>query len=241
MEIIYEPKGRAKEYSDLACNTHVGCTHRCLYCYGPSSVQRKREEFMNGPKPKKDIIAKFEKDARKIQGDPRPILFSFATDPYCNEEISAFTSECLLICEKYKLNPQVLTKAGLAGIAQDGQLLKKNNWKFGQTICFMSEDLRKRWEPGASPIETRIHAAMHAHNMGIYNWVSVEPVIDPIEALRVIEGLKPYVDFWKIGKINYNKKIEDSINWPAFLMKVEQVLQGCDYLIKKDLEAYRNA
>ena len=29
--IIYEPKGRAREYAPLACNLAVGCVHRCVY------------------------------------------------------------------------------------------------------------------------------------------------------------------------------------------------------------------
>ena len=30
MKIIYEPKGKAKEYADLAINLYKGCTHGCL-------------------------------------------------------------------------------------------------------------------------------------------------------------------------------------------------------------------
>ena len=33
MNVIYEPKGRAREYSELACNLYRGCTHGCRYCY----------------------------------------------------------------------------------------------------------------------------------------------------------------------------------------------------------------
>jgi DNA repair photolyase len=33
--IIYEPKGPAKEYADLALNIYCGCLHRCRYCFGP--------------------------------------------------------------------------------------------------------------------------------------------------------------------------------------------------------------
>ena len=30
---IYEPAGRAREYSPLALNYFKGCTHNCAYCY----------------------------------------------------------------------------------------------------------------------------------------------------------------------------------------------------------------
>lgn len=29
---IYEPKGKAKEYGDLALNIYTGCSHGCFYC-----------------------------------------------------------------------------------------------------------------------------------------------------------------------------------------------------------------
>lgn len=31
MDIIYEPKGKAREYADLACDIYNGCTHGCKY------------------------------------------------------------------------------------------------------------------------------------------------------------------------------------------------------------------
>ena len=33
MELIYEPKGKAKEYAGLAFDIYKGCTHGCLYCF----------------------------------------------------------------------------------------------------------------------------------------------------------------------------------------------------------------
>lgn len=35
MRIIYEPKGRAREYANLAANLYSGCIHGCVYCYVP--------------------------------------------------------------------------------------------------------------------------------------------------------------------------------------------------------------
>ena len=31
MPVIYEPKGKAREYSPYACNLYIGCSHRCQY------------------------------------------------------------------------------------------------------------------------------------------------------------------------------------------------------------------
>ena len=38
MKPIYEPRGAAKEYGDLALNIYTGCPHRCFYCFAPSPV-----------------------------------------------------------------------------------------------------------------------------------------------------------------------------------------------------------
>lgn len=34
MKAIYETKGRAREFCELAINLYTGCRHRCSYCYG---------------------------------------------------------------------------------------------------------------------------------------------------------------------------------------------------------------
>lgn len=56
MKIIYEPKGIAKEYSELAINLYIGCEYRCKYCYAP---KQDWEKFT------KEVIAKLEKLGKK--------------------------------------------------------------------------------------------------------------------------------------------------------------------------------
>ena len=41
MGYIYEPKGRAREYGELALNLYSGCRHGCKYCYVPAVLRRK--------------------------------------------------------------------------------------------------------------------------------------------------------------------------------------------------------
>ena len=76
MEIIYEPSGGAKEYAPLAVNLYKGCDHRCIYCFGPSTLRKEREIFHTKNQPKKDALTKFAKDAEKLNaaGDDREIL-----------------------------------------------------------------------------------------------------------------------------------------------------------------------
>ncbi|MCP4178058.1 MAG: hypothetical protein GY756_09845 [bacterium] len=239
MPVIYEPKGKAREYSELACNLYTGCQHACKYCYCPAIMRKNLEDWAENSHARKNIITQLEKEASKMQGTEKELLFSFMSDPYQSDEAAILTRQALLICQKYQFkNVQVLTKAGFR-TKKDFDILKLNNWKFGSTIIFKNEELRKEWEPGASSIYSRYEAVKIAYHKGIFTWVSVEPVVDPKEALNVIQDLKPYVDFWKIGKINHDKEIENSIDWSKFLFDVETSLKGYDFYVKKDLERFR--
>lgn len=238
MSIIYEPKGKALEYSPLAINLYNGCGHACKYCYCPGIFRKTLENWSKESAPRKNILAQLEKSAEKYANDQREILFSFTSDPYQNKEASALTREALLICEKHNLRCQVLTKNGMAA-SHDFDILKRNNWKFGSTIIFKSESLREEWEPGAPSIESRIEAVKIAHSMGIYTWVSIEPVVNADEALQIIRELKPFVSFWKVGKINHFPVVEKKIDWAKFLIDAERELIGKKFYIKKDLEAFR--
>ena len=89
------------------------------------------------------------------------------------------------------------------------------------------------------PIAERIEAVRAAHAMGIFTWVSIEPVVDTAEALDVIAALRDDVDLWKVGKLNHDAKREAAIDWQRFLTDVETALAGRQYLIEKDLQRFR--
>jgi DNA repair photolyase len=240
MPIIYEPRGKAREYSDLAVNLYTGCSHACRYCYCPAILRKTIDAWAFDPQPRKGILRELERDAKKLRGDPREILLSFMSDPYHSDEAARLTREALEVLEQYDLRVQVLTKGGRRS-TQDFDILLRNHWKYGATIIFESESLRAQWEPGAPPIAQRIEAVRQAHAAGIFTWVSVEPVVDPAEAIKVVETLRGEVDLWKIGKLNHDREREAGIDWHGFLLDVEAALEGHHYLIKKDLERFRGA
>ena len=231
---IYVPKGRALEYSPLACDLYKGCRHGCKYCYGAATEAF--ETMCESLNPIPDALAKLENDAKRLAGDEREVLFSFSSDPYFSEEASEFTREALLICEKYNLKVQLLTKGGMKAY-RDFDVLKRNRWKFASTIIFADESLRAEWEPNAPSIASRMEAVRKAHDMGIYTWVSVEPVIDVNSALKVFEELKGSVDLWKVGKLNHFPDIEKNIDWKNYLRTVMELLKGERVIYKKDLIA----
>lgn len=238
MSVIYQPKGAALEYSPLAANLWTTCTHGCKYCFGPSCLQKKKEEFFIEAPERKDVLANLEKDCKKMEGDPRPILLCFVCDPYQPHDMQkGITREALLILEKYHMKAQVLTKGGMRA-ARDFDILKRNNWKFGSTIHLDSTIDSLEWEPKAAFPFDRIEAICKAHEEGIYTWVSMEPVIYPEQTLYLIELLRDKVDFFKVGKLNHNKEQELKVDWKKFLKDVRLLLKDRPHYIKTDLLAW---
>jgi DNA repair photolyase len=241
MNVVYEPKGRAKEYSALACNLYRGCTHGCRYCYAPACMRTTGEKWHATAEPRQKVIEFFEKDAWKLRGDPRRILFCFLSDPYQPlERKERLTRQALGIVYKYGLKSQILTK-GCADLIQDDlELMKKANTHLGITLSFTDDEKRRQWEPNASSVNDRLAILKRAHKAGIFTWVSLEPVIDPVQAIDLIRKAHNYVQFWKVGKLNHMKEYERTVNWGKFLYDAEELLMkyNAKYYIKNDLRAF---
>ena len=168
MKVIYEPKGRAREYSELACNLYRGCTHGCRYCFGPAVLRTTKEQFHTMAGPRKDIIELFEEDAKKLKDDTRHILFCFTSDPYQPlERTERLTHQALEIVKEYGLNSQVLTKGKADLIHEDLELMKVAGTHFGITLCFSDDETRKYWEPDASPVNERLAILKEAHEAAL--------------------------------------------------------------------------
>ena len=146
-----------------------------------------------------NILSELERDAKKMEGDPREIIVGPAADPYQSDEAARLTRKALLIMEKYHLRVQVGTICGMRSVA-DFDILARNRWKYAMQILFQSESLREEWEPGGAPVAERAQALREAHAAGIYTWVKLHPTACPAELIDVVESLRADVDAWKIGR-----------------------------------------
>jgi len=199
------------------------------------------DKWHSDVKSRDKVIEYFEKDAVKLRGDKRRILFSFLSDPYQPLEREVrLTQQALSIVHKYKLKSQILTKGCVDLIQEDMGLMKKSDTHLGITLCFSDDEMRKEWEPNASSVNGRMNVLKKAHKAGIFTWISLEPVIDPKQALAVIKTAHKYVRFWKVGKLNHMKEDESKVNWTKFLIDVEDILKkyNAKYYIKNDLRTY---
>jgi len=240
MKPIYEPRGRAREYSPLALNLYTGCEHKCKYCYAPAISRKTIEQAAINVQPRKDILKYLEKQAATLIPTNKRILLSFMNDPYSPiEKKEKITMQALEILGKYGHKSTILTKNGKLA-SRDFDLMKKYDVHYGVTLCWSKDKNRKEWEPKAGTVKERLDSLYLAKSMGIYTWVSLEPVIVTKEALDVIKLLKDKVNMIKIGKINHNKQIENSIDWKLFLNDSIKILKTgkSKYYIKKDLLKY---
>jgi len=240
--IIYESRGRAKEYCELAANLYRGCSHCCSYCYAPATIRVSREEFCK-PVVRQDVIAKFEKDATYLEkiGEKRTILLSFTTDPYQPLDVrEQLTRKAIQILHNHNLKVSILTKGGRRS-ERDFDLLsgRPELSEYGNTLVFTDEKYRKAIEMGAARTEERIDAIKKAHDLGIFTYVSLEPVWIPEQSLELIDLTKDFVDFYKIGKLNYNPQ-QNNVDWSKFKKELIEKLAGYKkkYYIKKSLQIY---
>jgi DNA repair photolyase len=237
--VIYEPKGKAREYSPLAVNLYSGCSHACEYCYTPAYLHVPREDFLK-PKPRKDILEKIRADTRKLskQYETGPVLLCFTCDPYqpIDEEFQ-LSRQAIQILHSCGLSIMILTKGGLRA-QRDFDLLSDKDW-FGITLTNLDNKLSLKWEPGASPPEERIHILHMAHEKGIKTWVSLEPVLYPDVTLEIIRQTHSFTDKFKVGTLNYHPHTKN-IDWHKFAVDVKSLLSelGCDYYLKEDLRKW---
>ena len=239
LQAIYEPQGRAAEYAKLAVNLYRGCTHGCVYCYAPDVLHMDKAAFHAECAPRPGIIQKLEHDAGVLmrEGVTEPVLFCFACDPYSPG--ADLTHAALATLCGYGVHFTVLTKGEHA---DDDFNVYSGGDSFGVTLTLTNPADVRLWEPrAASPIR-RLYLLKTAHERGIRTWVSLEPVIDPAQTLRLIDMSHTFTDHYKVGKLNYHAHAS-TIDWRTFLSEVRTKLDGygASYYIKADLAAYGEA
>lgn len=228
MKPIYEPKGAAREYGDLALNIYTGCPHRCFYCFAPSVLKRDRKEFHSCVKPREGIVEATKKQLEREGITGKLIHLCFTCDPYPTGYDSSVTREIIKLLKDSGNHVQILTKHPER---RDFDLLDENDW-FGITY-----DGGNRI--GGFIPSLHLPALKLAHDNGIKTWISFEPVLNAEEVLDAIEVTADYVDKIKIGKLNYHKS---DIDWKKFGEQAEALCKdlGLDYYIKDSLRKEMN-
>ena len=218
MKPIYEPKGAAKEYGDLAINIYTGCPHRCYYCFAPSVLRCDREQFHSHVEPRKNIVEEVRRQLDREYITGKLIHLCFTCDPYPTGYDSTATREIIKLLKDSGNHVQILTKGVGRG---DFDLLDNEDW-YGIT------------EDGTGENKERWRGLAEAHRLGIKTWISFEPVVNEDKFFSRLHNLAPFADRVKIGKLNY---YPSDINWAEFGRKAEKLCQdmGLNYYIKDSL------
>lgn len=236
LKVIYEPRGRAREYSALAVNLYNGCGHGCLYCYAPDCMFADRKKFHAEPKIRVGGLEKLKDDCGKLQHLGEKVMLSFTSDPYQQiEEELLITRKALEMFREYNIPFQVLTKGGNRA-ARDFVLYSDKD-AFATTLTFISEVKSLHYEPGAALPKDRIETIKKAKQNGIETWVSFEPVLNDEEVLKLLEETHEFVDLYKVGKVSRFKP-DKEIDWKRFANRIINRLEmlGKNYYIKNDLK-----
>lgn len=242
MSGIYIPKGAAREYSPLALNYIKGCDHGCVYCYVPIMLKKFDQGYIHSNvyiKEEKSLLQEIAASCKKHYGSPKQVFLSFLTDPYShfNNE-TKLTRKVLQMLLNSRIPVSILTKGG-HNIFQDLDIIKAfgGNIQVGGSLTFTDYELSKKWEKNSSAPAERFDMLNVMHEEGVRTWASMEPVIYPEQSLAILELTAPFVDGYKIGKLNHFPKHEARFNWTQFLTDAVNIMRKNNKLfyIKKDL------
>ena len=238
--VIYEPKGKAGEYAELAVNLYKGCHHGCTYCYAPNIVKREKNDFHETVGIRHNIIPNIIKEAPQHVG--KKVFLCFTCDPYTyiEGEYGPVTGQAIYHLIKAGCGVEILTKAGMNSV-RHFELLSSSKipCSYGVTLTTMKQGVAKLTEPEAATPNSRLLALKVATEYGINTFVSLEPVLNPEDALEVIRQVSPYANKIKIGRWNYDKRAE-AIDWKKFAKDAVELCEKLnqEYLVKKDLAVF---
>ena len=232
---IYEPRTRAKEYSDLAINIYTGCNHGCWYCYAKKMHDRwKPNENFADVKPREGIVEAVTRQLSSGKYRDKKIMLCFTCDPYPALIDTTPTREVITAIKEVGAHVQILTKGGDRA-RRDFDLLDSKD-SFGITLTGENEGR-------AASQSERIITLKDVAILGVKTWVSFEPVVNRTSVLNHISLLPKFVrqdTLLKIGKLNHYKS---DTNWKLFGLEAEEICKrnNWNYYIKEDLRAEMEA
>jgi len=264
MRVIYEPRGKAREYAPLAVNLYTGgwngggCNNGCKYCYVqwmPGFRDRRGQPLCL----RDGVLEQLEKDVEELaaRGCQDEILLSFTHDPFLPSDTSIQTEQGFVPMPPIMLHPvqralDILVETGLKWTT-----LTKNPYialtagedfyrkagarcRFGVSLSWVAEATEEArwWEPNADIPALRINCLGQAKDyLGLRTWVSLEPVLDPVQAIELICSYSDIVDEWRIGLANYVEKWPAEAQeqywgyWRGFWLRVRQPWHGFDWAV----------
>lgn len=215
---IYNPSGKAGEYSYWACNFFVGCSNGCTYCYLKKGILagvmgQDKPQLKKCFKDENHALEVFEKELKQniVELQKHGLFFTFTSDPFLSETIE-LTERAMELATDYDVPVKLLTKRAdwldriLPGLPINERF--KKLYTFGFTITGRDDK-----EPGASTNIERIDGAKRLHKAGFKTFASFEPIIELETTYDMILLTLRHncIDLYKIGLQSGKKYDKDKL------------------------------
>lgn len=211
---IYNPSGKAGEYSYWACNFYVGCSNGCTYCYlkkgrGSSVLGGATPTLKKCFKNEEHALEVFEKELQQNINNLREhgLFFTFTSDPMLPECID-LTWDAVGNAIYNGVPVKILTKRTdwVSDFITDSRPRSRVDFEhnamyaFGFTLTGHDE-----LELGASTNAERIEAMWRLREAGFKTFASIEPIIDFNSSIRMIKETVGCCNLYKIGLLSGGK------------------------------------
>lgn len=193
-----------REWAAQTINCCTGCSNNCRYCYARGMAVRfgrlKPEEWQHEQIRQKDVDRKYGKFDGKV-------MF-----PSSHDITPTNLDACLTVLNKLLdagNEVLVVSKPRAECIERICDLFNeyKNQILFRFTIGAMDNEVLSFWEPGAPVYVERKAALAYAFFAGYQTSVSIEPMLDAENVVKLIQDLEEFTteSIW-IGKMNHMRK-----------------------------------
>jgi len=182
---------------DYSVNPYQGCEHGCVYCYARNTHNywgySAGLEFESVILVKKSAPELLDKKLSSKSWNGEPIMFSGNTDCYQPiEKKMEITRQLLEVCLKHKNPVGLITKNRL--MLRDLDVLTKLNneglLKVSVSINTLDDELRRKLEPRASSIKTRLELIRKLSEVDIPVNVMMAPVIPGLNDTDIFSLVK---------------------------------------------------
>lgn len=208
---IYNPSGKAGEYSQWACNFFVGCSNGCEYCYCKKGILaavmgQDKPQLKRCFRDEDHALEVFERELMQNLDSlrTRGLFFTFTSDPFL-PETTLLTERAARLCVIHDVPVVFLTKCTdweIDDFIREPEIngtiwnveAKKHLFVFGFTLTGHDE-----LEPNASPNAERVAAMRKLHNAGFRTFASIEPIIDIRSSMEMIAAAADCCDLFKVG------------------------------------------
>lgn len=235
---IYQPAGKAAEYSRWAVNFYNGCTGKCTYCYNRTGkvagilggdTPTLKKSLVNEDKALEIFVKELDMNLSELQ--KHGLHFNFVSDPFLPETIN-LNWAAIVQCFVHGVPVKTLTKRA---DFIDNEILSLNHLQdpYAGMIAFgFTLTDRDDMEPGCSSNVDRIRAMEVLYYEGFKTWASIEPIIDYDSSLEMIRKAQGYCDLFKIGL--QSGKTYDLSDLRGFMDEVYRITKGDTPIYWKD-------